>query len=57
MLMIAYLSLIDSTTDIPEGFEFTEEGAMNTYLGVDISSFPEGKGLTLSQPFLIDQII
>ena len=43
--------------DTPEGFEFTEEGTMNAYLGVDISSFPDGKGFTFSQPFLIDQII
>ena len=43
--------------DTPEGFEFTEEGTMNVYLGVDISPFPDGKGFTLSQPLLIDKII
>ena len=30
---------------------------MNSYLGVDISSFPDKKGFTLSQPFLIDRVI
>ena len=40
-----------------EDFVFTEEGTMNLYLGVDISSFPDKKGFTLSQPFLIDRVI
>ena len=31
-----------------EDFVFTEEGTMNSYLGVDISSFPDKKGFTLS---------
>ena len=39
---------------VTEDFVFTEEGTMNSYLGVDISSFPDKKGFTLSQPFLID---
>ena len=43
--------------DTPEGFEFTEEGTMNAYLSVDISSFLEGKGFTFYQPFLIGWII
>ena len=30
---------------------------MNSYLGVYISSFPDKKGFTLSQPFLIDRVI
>ena len=30
---------------------------MNAYLSVDISPFPDGEVFTLSQPFLIDQII
>ena len=38
-------------------FIFTEEGNMNSYLGVDISSFTDKKGFTLSQPFLIDRVI
>ena len=40
-----------------EDFVFTEEGIMNSYLGVDISSFPDKKGFTLSQPFSIDRVI
>ena len=43
-----------SMKDSPEGFEFTEEGIMNAYIGADISPLPYGKGFTLSQPFLID---
>ena len=30
---------------------------MNSYLGIDISSFPDKKVFTLSQPFLIDRVI
>ena len=30
---------------------------MNSYLGVDISPFPDKKGFNLSQPFLIDRVI
>ena len=40
-----------------EDFVFTEEGTMNSYLGVDISSFSDKKGFTLSQPFLFDIVI
>ena len=43
--------------DTPEGFDFTEEGTMNAYLSVDISTLPYSKGFILSQPFLIDQMI
>ena len=32
-------------------------GAINAYLGVDIYPFPDGKGFTLSQTFLIDKMI
>ena len=38
-------------------FVFTEKGTMNSYLGVDISSFPDKIGFTLSQPFLIDKVV
>ena len=48
---------IDYMKDTPEGFEFTEEGTMNAYLGLVIYPFPDGKGFTLSQPLLIDRII
>ena len=30
---------------------------MNSYPGVDISSFPDKKGFTLYRPFLIDRVI
>ena len=40
-----------------ENFVFTEEGTMNLYLGVDISSLSDKKGFVLSQPFLIKCII
>ena len=40
-----------------EDFVFTEEGTMNSYLGVDIYSFLDKKGFTLSQPLLIDRVI
>ena len=43
--------------DTPGGFQFTEEGAINAYLGVDIYPLTDRKIFTLSQPFLIDQII
>ena len=43
--------------DTPEGFEFTEEGTTNAYIGVEIYPLPDGKEFTLYQPFLIDQII
>ena len=48
---------IDSMRDNPEGFELTKEGNMNAYLSVDISPFPDGKGFTLPQPFLIYRMI
>ena len=38
-----------------EDFVFTEEGTMNSYLGVAIYSLPDKKGFTLFQPFLIDR--
>ena len=40
-----------------ENSVFTEEGTMNSYLGVDISTFPDKKGFVLTQPFLIERII
>ena len=43
--------------DTPKGFELTEEGTMNAYLGVDIYPLPNGKGFTLFQTFFIDRII
>ena len=49
--------LIDSMKNTPEGFEFTEEGTMNVYLGVDFSLLIEGTGFTLSQTLFIDRVI
>ena len=40
-----------------EDLLFTEEGTINSYLGVDIYSCPDKKGFTLYQPFLIDRVI
>ena len=44
-------NFISSLKSGTEDFVFTEEGTMNLYLGIDISSFPDKKGFTLSQPF------
>ena len=43
--------------DTPEVFEFTDEGTMNTYLGVYVYPFPDRKGLTFSQQLFIDWIV
>ena len=51
------LVCLDSLKAGTEDFVFTEEGTMNSYLGVDISQFPDKKGFTLSQTFLIDRFI
>ena len=40
-----------------ENFDFTDEGTMSSYLGVDISQLPTGDGFSLSQPFFIGRII
>ena len=48
---------IQSLTDGPEKFDFTDEGTMSSYLGVDITRHTNKKGFTLSQPFLIERII
>ena len=40
-----------------EDFVFTEEGTMNSYLGIDISPLSDKKSFMLSQPLLIDRII
>ena len=49
-----FISSLKSGT---EDLVFTGEGTMNSYLGVDISPFPDKKGFVLSQPLLIDGII
>ena len=47
---------IQSLRNGPENFDFTDEGTLSEYLGVDISRLPNG-GFCLSQPFLIERII
>ena len=48
--------IISSLKAGTEDFIFTEEGTMNLYLGIAISSFSDKKGFTLSKPFLIDKV-
>ena len=48
---------IQSLQNGPENFDFTDEGTMSSYLGVDVSRLPDGNGFTLSQPYLIQRII
>ena len=47
---------IHSLGNGPENFDFTDEGTLSEYLGVEISRLPDG-GFSLSQPFLIERII
>ena len=48
---------IESLKYGPEGFDFTDEGSMDKYLGVDIERLPDGAGFTMSQPYLIERIL
>ena len=48
---------VQSLHNGPENFVFTEEGSLESYLGVCISKLPGGKSFEMSQPFLIDRII
>ena len=50
-------SFIDSLQNGPEKFDFTDEGKMSSYLGVDISWLPDNDGFKLTQLFLIQRII
>ena len=47
---------ITSLNNGPEKFDFTDEGTLSSYLGVDISRLPDG-GFSLAQPFLIERVI
>jgi hypothetical protein len=49
-------AFIDSLTNGPENFEFTDEGSMERYLGVDIQKLPNNEFI-LRQPFLIQRIL
>jgi len=48
---------IDSLKHGPERFDFTDEGSMDKYLGVDINRLPDKSGFTMSQPYLIERIL
>ena len=48
---------IKSLEEGPENFVFTDEGSLESYLGVSMVKLPDGKGFTMSQPLLIDRII
>lgn len=50
-------AFIDSLKHGPENFEFTEEGTLESYLGVKFIDFDRGKQFEMTQPFLIDRII
>ena len=40
-----------------EGFDFTNEGTMDKYLGVNIERLKDNNGFTMSQPYLIERIM
>ena len=48
---------IQSLTDGPETFIFTDEGSMSSYLVLDITCLSDGSGFVMAQPFLIEGII
>ena len=54
---IAIPQFIKSLDDEPENFVFTDEGSLESYLGVSMVKLPDGKGFTMSQLHLIDRII
>lgn len=48
---------VESLKDGPENFIFTDKGKLDKYLGVDIKKTEDGKGFSLTQPFLIERIL
>ena len=50
-------TFVQSLRDGPENFVFTEEGTLESYLGVCITKFSGNAGFEMSQPFLIGRII
>ena len=48
---------VDSLKHGPENFDFTDEGDLSKYLGIDIEKLPSKDGFTMTQPFLIERII
>ena len=53
----AITTFVQSLRDGPENFVFTEEGTLESYLGVCITKFSGNAGFGMSQPFLIGRII
>ena len=41
----------------PEKFEFTDEGSIDKYLGVNIEHLPDKSGFKMTQPYLIQRIL
>ena len=41
---------IQSLQNSPENFDFTDEGTMSSYLGVDVSRLPDGNVLRFQNP-------
>ena len=41
----------------PEGFEFTKDGSLENYLGVQFVDYNKGNDFEMKQPFLVGQII
>ena len=41
----------------PEKFDFTDEGTLSKYLGIEIERLPSRDGFTMTQPFLIERIV
>ena len=41
----------------PEKFDFTDEGSLSKYLGVEIEKLPSNGGFKMTQPFLIQRIL
>ena len=48
---------ITSLKNGPEGFEFTDEGSMERYLGVEITRHADKSGFTMTQPHLIERVL
>ena len=48
---------IQTLTQGPEKFAFTDEGSIDKYLGVNIERLPDNNGFTVSQPHLIQRIL
>ena len=53
----AITAVVQSLHTGHENFVFTEEGTLESYLGVCITKLPGGEGFATPQPFLIERII